>query len=322
MHTRHFKLLAALITAGCVMVFLVGANLSPIVSGKAGTPPQGEAARFKNVNTWYLYFKVTIDGENGDENDTGEPDRWSVHDSFSGNVALNSRAPLIKTNNKTTKTSTMSRQEQMAAAMTMLKEMNSEIQWTATPVRPMEVMFNGILPFYIKIHEMTLYGGKDTCGDYSSTTNTRNGDGNDFSLATPRFVADTEHLTYNIFIPLNPESDKQQATVKQVVRELVNKKPQDTVTEPGPHDVPFKDGQLFGISRITVSDPKRGGYLLKGGVIHHEIDVPLDVVSGYVEYDSGDVEPDEPLIKTKPNTKTKVKVHIYYKLSKTPINPK
>ncbi len=321
MHTRCFRLWSALFTIGCGLICLSGATFSPTVSGKAAIPPQGEAARFKNVNTWYLYFKVTIDGENGTENDTGEPDSWSVHDSFSGNVALNSRAPLIKTNNKTTKTSTMSKQEQMAAAMNVLKEMNSEIQWIATPVRPMEVMFNGLLPLYIKIHEMTLYGGKDACGDESSTTNTRSGDGSDFSLATPRFVADTEHLTYNIFIPLKPESDKQQATVKQVVRELVNKKPQETVTEPGPHDVPFKDGQLFGISGITVTDPKRGGYLLKGGVIHHEIDVPLDVVSGYVEYDSGDVEPDEPLIKTKPNTKTKVKVHIYYKLSKTPNKP-
>src|SRR5262249_40911884 len=152
------------------------------------------------------------------------------------------------------------------------------------------------IPLNIKMHEMTLYGGKDPCGDDRYTTNTRNGDGDDFSYAAPFFMADTQRLTYNVTIPFNPDGDKQQVIVKQEVKEMVNKEWKTTPTPPGPHNVPFKERPLFTLSKIKVTDPKRGGALLKGGVIHHEVDVPLDVVSGYVEFDSGDVEPDEPIL--------------------------
>ena len=319
MNTKRLKLTAP-ITVGCVMVFLFGAMRSPIVSGKAGTPaPQGEVAQFKNVNTWYLYCKVTVDGETGDENTFGDAARWSIHDIYSGSVALNSRMPFVKSNANTRQ---MSQQEKIAAAMAQAKQMNNSLQWMAIPVGAQRRdPLNGLLPLSIKIHEMTLYGGKDPCGDDEYTTNTRNGDGDDFSNTGPSFMADTQRLTYNVTIPLNPNGDKEQLTVKQEVKEKVNKQWTTTITPPGPHNVPFKDGRLFSLSKIKVTDPKRGGQLLKGGVIHHELDVPLDVVTGYIEFDSGDVAPDEPILSGNPETKEKVKVRVYYKISKTPIKP-
>lgn len=322
MTTRRFRLLSALVTVGVVMAFIFGAIISPIVSAKIDMTPQGEADRFKNVGTWYLYFKVTIDGEMINENSMADPGNWSVHNSYSGSVALNTRQPFVKTDKNTNSRQT-SRQDQMAAAMAMMKQMNGSFQWTVLPSGVQRMgPFNGLVPLYVKRHEMTKYGGKDACNDDEFTTNTREGDGDDFSYAAPFFMADTQHLTYNVTIPLKPDGDKQQVMVKQEVQSKVNKQWKTETTPPGPHKVPFKEMEVFKLSNVKVTDPKRGGSLLKGGIIHHEIDVPLDVVSSYVEFDSGDVEPDDPILSGNSDTKDKVKVHIYYKLSKTPINTK
>ena len=323
MNTRRFRLLSALITVGVMMVFISGAILSPTVSGKVEMTPQGEADRFKNVNTWYLYVKVTIDGEMVNENSMADPGNWSVHDSYSGSVALNTRSPYIKKNNNAN-TRQMSQQEKIAAAMAMMKDLNSSLQWSAVPTGGQRKdPFNGLLPLSIKRHEMARYGQKDPCNDDEFTKNTRDGDGDDFSNTSPFFMADTQHLTYNVTIPLNPDGNQDQVMVKQEVTQKINKQWQTEVTPPGPHKVPFnaKQFEIFKLTNVKVTDPKRGGTLLKGGVIHHGVDIPLDVVSGYVEFDSGDVEPDEPILSGNIDTKLKVRVHIYYKLSKTPIKP-
>jgi hypothetical protein len=166
--------------------------------------------------------------------------------------------------------------------------------------------FNGLTPLHIKIDELTIDNNVDPCGDAMKTTNRRFGEGDDFSFEAPFLQTDLGSLTYNVMIPLKPDGTEQKLTVTQETQEKNNGKVQTDETS---RVVPFNF--FFKLPAIQI--------LLDKAKIHHQEDRPLDAVSTTWDFDSQDMEPDEPLIKNVPDSKTKVKVRVYYKFSRKPI---
>ena len=117
--------------------------------------------------------------------------------------------------------------------------------------------------------------------------------------------------------PCRADGDAKQVTKTQVTEEKIDGKIKKS-GEP-PRVVPFKDlRNLVEGSTDEKSVLIKG--LLEGGRIHHQENRPLDATGGAIEFDSGDLEPDQPLISSVPETKEKVKIRVCYKISRTPIS--
>jgi hypothetical protein len=104
-------------------------------SSTQSAKPKSDLQEFKETKTWYLYFKVTVKGQENNSNVEGggyESISWKVDDTYSGSVGLDFRSPFTK---QVVVTPQMSRHDQMAAVISQIDRL---FQWTHVPSAVMQ----------------------------------------------------------------------------------------------------------------------------------------------------------------------------------------
>ena len=133
-----------------------------------------------------------------------------------------------------------------------------------------------------------------------------------FSFPGINLTTDNKLLTYNLDITLLFLSGKEGVTMRS--QTIYDRSDFGHGEAPTHEETPVEETQ---VSIVDFKLPDIKG-LIQNSQIKHKTDRPLPAnFSGAWEYDSGDMTPDEPLIKGVPDSKTNVKVRVRYRFSKT-----
>jgi hypothetical protein len=258
---------------------------------KKPTPPA------KPDKGWELAFLVTIDG-NGVANDFHEDDEfeWSIYHNFTGDIILNQPVP-------------MSDPGWSQAEKTEALSSGRKTAWTQDLLSP-------AAPVYMVI------------GDKSTLLQKENDEGNTFEntsvtirtrvdaivMATSGTMAvfDKKSGTYNVTISLRCKTNTGGCTEKKSTTIAIKRSDHGYGDQPTT-ETTTKDTTttFFEIQFPTTRD------LIAGNKIHHAVDLKLpEMIRGHYEYDPEPVEPDKPIYKNVPESKTKVKIRVFYLLTK------
>ena len=273
----------------------------PPVKPKKPVPPA------KPKKTWYFTFEMTIKGAGSVKNldNSGNILEWGIDRSYSGVIALDQPAPSFDHNWSQAEISEAFRSGRKVAWFNRDVRRNSSID----DMKPS----GNVHPVAVRINDMlrTITKENDEGDTFENTTITTHWEFDDsiFTSNSNMLVFDKKLGTYNVHIPLVSENDNDPySTIRLQV---------DTSIERSDHgygDLPTSESGTFNnlISFNKINFPTIKN-LLENGFIHHEFDLPLPAMKDVsYQYDPGDLQPDKPMFGGVPESKTKVKIHIYY----------
>ena len=255
----------------------------------------------KPKDVWYLSFDVTIKG--GGQKTSGNDNElvvtWSIDRAYSGVVELNFSVPQSVYVNKNMKPA------EIAARMNA-----APVVWHHRGIDTA----HSFLPVKVKIHDwmvtMLKGGGEGTSFENRETSVRWDGEGTALADDTVTLMIHMGKSMYNVTIPL----------ILHLNDNLLTKKTKHTIDRskfgyggaPTHEEIPVAPEELplgeFGFPKVIA--------LLKDGTIHHPNDLPLELVNGGYDWDSGDQDIDEPLIKGFPESRKGIKIHVYYLFKK------
>jgi hypothetical protein len=247
---------------------------------------------------WRLTFSVTIVG-NGIAAGFHEDDEFefSINHRYSGTIDLTEPNPVVDPN-----WSEVEKKDAIAS--------RRKIEWRGDLLKPAPNA-----DIWIDDESTLLQKEKDEGDTFENTSVTIHTEVKDI-IIMPSYstilVFDKKSDTYNVTIAL---------TCKSSIGECKEKKSTTIAIKRSDHgygDLPTSETNtedtttsFEGIKFPTTKD------LIAGSKIHHPVDMKLpEMIKGHYEYDSKDLEPDKPMYKNVPESKTKVKVHVFYSFSK------
>ena len=257
----------------------------------------------KPDKSWYLTFELTIKGSGNNKGSNPDSElEWDFDRSYSGTILLDFPSPMMDPK--------WSQAETMESLRTERKTAWMHIPKAGLPsgITPSDLMY----PIKVKIDDKlrNLTKDKGEGDSYENTTVNTHWEFDDtvFTTNATMLVLDKKLNTYNVTIALTPFDrndifEKVRVTTETEINRSAH----------GYGDLPRSEnkverGSMF-ISEVHF--PVTG--ILRDGQIKHVVDLPLRSKDGGYEYDSGDLEPDKPIIESEPKSKKTVKIHIYYR---------
>jgi hypothetical protein len=263
-------------------------------------PAQKTKAPAKSAEVWYLSFEVTVKGNSSKaRGERGEvTDSWYVDRTYSGVIELNLSVPTSVEVNKA-----------MSPAEMISRVRSAPLMW----VHRGSDWSDTAMVIHIKIHDKKVLVLKEKGeGDtFENTTNTITWDGEGDALAdnAVQLFIDKNRSLYNVTIPF--QLHMADRLLKKLTNHTVERSDHGYGDEPtheqklDPEDIPLG---TFSLPKVIA--------LLTGGRIHHPNNLPFSLNSGSFDWDSGDVDPDEPIFNDIPESKKGIKIHVYYLIKK------
>ncbi|MDQ6788108.1 MAG: hypothetical protein M3033_14990 [Acidobacteriota bacterium] len=244
-------------------------------------------------DVWYLTWELTIKGQ-GETKNLGygkSSASWDIDRSYSGTSELNfaTLKPDVITKNMTPR--------EIAAIMA-----SAPMTWMHFNMNDPTDMLNRVSPIKVKIKDkliMHINQAREGDGDAMSMDMIY-WDGEGTALGDPgsTLFIDKAKSTYNINILIDlHDTDK----LLKIERHFTD--------DEGRH-VTKQDASLRLIKIPSIVN------LLEDNVIHHLKNLPLTLVNTGFEWDSGDIELDEPLLENMPESYKGVKAHLFYRFKK------
>lgn len=261
---------------------------------------------------WYLHYEVMVTG-GGTKTRVISGDRsqitWKINHKYSGTVELSQPISVPK----------LAMNPQQMAKMTpqqIIQAMQSNLvmQWRYHPTNATQLY----VPFDVDIKDEIIKFDHETGegGSYEETTKTQSWEGKGADGVSNKFVFEVDDLnkTYNITIPIQP-SMQSPPQLKFEEKEVINRTAHGYGGAPL-HETPTPTKKIILFSTTQIPIVKG---LLENGDIRHGTDLPLKFVEDTLTFDSGNVKPTAPFLTNLPDAE-KVKVRVYYRLSKLPVN--
>ena len=267
--------------------------------------------RPKTVTTpkiyWYMDFTITIQGAGKQTNEDGDKiTDWIIDRTYSGFIKLNDSMSWYKPG--------LSTQENMEAIKSH--------RFTAYHYQPADWM-----PLTVRISDRYRITIKDD-GEGSSFENTKvlktwkfNSDTSGKMAFVPNAVqlsTDSKLRTYNVFIPILVAGGNKEP-VSLFLDTVIDRSSYGYGDAPTHEEKPV---QLVLVSIHSLGIPNVKGLIEDGAIQHIPNDFlfPANFTTAW-EYDSfrdfPDLQPDKPIFPDVPDSKSKVKIRVFYRLSKT-----
>ncbi len=256
---------------------------------------------------WYADFTLTIKG-NGEKKNEDETSiiRWSIDRSYSFSFKFNSKSITGDPNKK---------EEISMKELVAVVKSGRFTRYTYSPVKPKDEM-----PMKIKIKDLlnviTIDEGEGK--SFENTTVITSWE-TDKTVNTPNVMTlttDNEKRTYNINFPIFFFDER----MKMLSQTIIDRSDYGYDDKPTHEALPIDSADVL-ISKFRIPNVKG---LISGFTIQHtpnDFLYPANFPTAW-EYDSAkdfpDLQPDNPLIQDVPDSKTKVKIRVLYRFSKTP----
>jgi hypothetical protein len=245
---------------------------------------------------WLLSFSVTIGG-NGMAEDFHEDDefKFSIIHRYSGRIELTE--PTLVADRSW---SDAEKKEAMA--------IGRKIEWRGDLLKPAS-------PADIWIDDKsTLLQKENDEGDTfenTSVTTHSEVEGEVMPSSSTMLVFDKKLGTYNVTISMACKSSTGGCKEKETTTIDIKR------SDHGYGDLPTSETHTTDTTTtFEIKFPTTSG-LIADNKIHHVVDLKLPgMIKGHYEYISEDLEPDKPMYKNVPESKTKVKVKVFYFFSK------
>jgi hypothetical protein len=296
----------------CIFLLSFGVGFSQhsrvkIIEIKNPPPkPKKEPTPAKLDKAWYLTFELTIKGSGSNKGKNPDSElEWDFDRSYSGTIALDLPSPMID--------SKWSQAEVMESIRTQRKTswMHMPKMGLAAGAVPSDVM----APIKVKIDDKvrSLTKDKGEGNTFENTTVNTHWEFDDtvFTTNATMLILDKKLNTYNVMIALKPFDRTDVFTKVRVTSETNVNRSQNGYGGLPTSETNTEHNSIF-ISEIQF--PLTA--ILRTGQITHPVDLPLRIKDGGYEYDSGDLEPDKPMIEGEPKSKQTVKIHIYYRFKR------
>jgi hypothetical protein len=306
---RLFVSVAVLIAAAVVLIWgsapAAGKqSRSKIIN--VGPSDDPSVAKFKQNPVWHLFFEVTVKGE-GEEAGPEKTSTWRVDRKYSiADIPLDKRAPFARPE--------MSPQEAMAVMAD-----RSLLSWSGHFKTPRGKKFDPDLmgyPFLVKIDDSLTEVARDTgeAGAFEKTTTTTTWT---FDSEAPgsaikdtnifAFEADLKKLTYNVRIRVFPDDDRRRLKVVKAVEIERSKYGHGNLPM---HEAPTPETKMVSVNSVLMPEVK--GLFIRD-IIRHAVERPLNAIDKEFEFDSGKLNPIDPVLRGIPKS-INVDVRVRYKI--------